>query len=215
MSSTNNGLLVGVGVGFSDTAVLYPMMVLATRREAGASLRDALGAGKLWSGGLTYLSLGIPYSMVVASLPALVQAPMRGAGVPMPELASSLVTAAVLTNVLSPLEKKLTMDQLLQSAPYKMTKGSKLSGVGFKYKVPGPVGEMIRYGHAKGYSSLLAGYRWQLCRELVYVIALAEVSPMAVEYVGGGDSLAGKYLLSLFVCLFVCLFVTGVRMWPC
>jgi hypothetical protein len=56
---------VGTCVGLTDIALVYPLAVLATRREAGISMSAALKQGRFWAGGWTAGSLLIPYSIVV------------------------------------------------------------------------------------------------------------------------------------------------------
>ena len=52
-----NSLWTGLCVGATDIACVYPLAVLATRRENGMSLLQALRMGKLYSGVLTAGSL--------------------------------------------------------------------------------------------------------------------------------------------------------------
>jgi hypothetical protein len=60
--------LTGVSVGLTDIALVYPLAVLATRRENGMSLRAALAARNLHSGAWTAGTLLIPYSVLVESM---------------------------------------------------------------------------------------------------------------------------------------------------
>ena len=46
-------MLTGFCVGATDIALFYPLAVLATRRENGKTIMQALRMGKYYSGGLT------------------------------------------------------------------------------------------------------------------------------------------------------------------
>jgi len=102
---------VGASVGVLDTAFVYPVAVLAVRRECGTSLRAALKQGNYWAGASTALALLVPYSIAI-------EAVTRGFGepsLPMATLGTSLIVALGL----QPIEKKLTTDQLLQKPNYR------------------------------------------------------------------------------------------------
>jgi hypothetical protein len=58
----------GACVGFTDIVCVYPLAVLATRRECGATLKDAISQGRFWAGGWTAGTLLVPYSIAVESL---------------------------------------------------------------------------------------------------------------------------------------------------
>ena len=51
--------------GLTDIILVYPLAVIATRREAGMAMVAALKQGRFWAGGWTAGSLLIPYSIVV------------------------------------------------------------------------------------------------------------------------------------------------------
>ena len=67
------GPAVGACVGLTDVAFVFPLAVLATRRENGQSLRAALARGNLHAGAATAATLLLPYSMVVETLSAAVR----------------------------------------------------------------------------------------------------------------------------------------------
>eukprot|EP00961_Rhodomonas_salina_P176492 2378821-Rhodomonas_salina.7 len=50
----------GFCVGVTDIALVYPLAVIATRRENGIGMRAALSQGRFWAGGWTAGTLLIP-----------------------------------------------------------------------------------------------------------------------------------------------------------
>jgi hypothetical protein len=69
----------GTCVGFTDIAFVYPLAVIATRRECGISLTKAIGQRNFWAGGWTAGTLLVPYSICVESLSRAMQRFMVGA----------------------------------------------------------------------------------------------------------------------------------------
>jgi hypothetical protein len=74
---------VGACVGLTDIALIYPLAVLATRRENGMSLRDAVAARRLHSGAWTAGTLLIPCNPpltlpATAACPAAVELAVTG-----------------------------------------------------------------------------------------------------------------------------------------
>lgn len=106
-------VITGLAVGITDVICVFPLAVLATRRECGDSLRAAIGRGKLWSGGMTAGTLLVPYSVCVESVSTHLDGVSSGQGV---GLVAVLGTTAVTTLGVQPIEKKLVMDQMLQTA---------------------------------------------------------------------------------------------------
>ena len=108
----------GAFVGVLDTAFVYPLAVLATRRENGMTLRASIAAGRLYAGGLTAATLIIPYSACVEGLSNYVKActsTSRGKPSVQEDTAAAIATAVVVTLFgMQPIEKKLVMDQMLQ-----------------------------------------------------------------------------------------------------
>jgi len=68
----------GTCVGFTDIAFVYPLAVIATRRECGISLTKAIGQRNFWAGGWTAGTLLVPYSICVESLSRAMQRFMVG-----------------------------------------------------------------------------------------------------------------------------------------
>ena len=69
-----------MSVGLSDICVVYPIAVLATRRECGIPLARALAQGRLWSGGWTAATLLVPYSAIVESGASFVDGALSNGG---------------------------------------------------------------------------------------------------------------------------------------
>ena len=101
--------LTGGAVGILDVALVYPLAVLATRRECGLALRSAVRQGRFWSGGATAGTLLVPYSMAVESVSHAVSLDNPWA--------AALLTTCVTAPAFQVIEKKLVMDQMLQEQP--------------------------------------------------------------------------------------------------
>jgi hypothetical protein len=101
-------ILTGVCVGLSDIALCYPLAVLATRCECGLSFRMALRQGNYWSGGWTCGTLLVPYSACVEGGSKFAKQQLES------ELAATAAISVVATLGMQIIEKKLTMDQMLQ-----------------------------------------------------------------------------------------------------
>lgn len=63
----------GTCVGFTDIAFVYPLAVIATRRECGVSFGEVIAQRKFWAGGWTAGTLLVPYSICVESLSRAMQ----------------------------------------------------------------------------------------------------------------------------------------------
>ena len=108
----------GVCVGLTDIALVYPLAVIATRRENGMSLRAALAARNLHSGGWTAGTLMVPYSVLVESMSQYLNSmndSSSGSGSQLEMFAAAAATSVVASIGVQPIEKKLTMDQMLES----------------------------------------------------------------------------------------------------
>eukprot|EP00960_Hanusia_phi_P019112 563342-Hanusia_phi.AAC.3 len=104
---------VGAAVGVTDVAFVYPLAVLATRREAGMSMKAALSQGRLWAGGWTAGTLLIPYSIGVETLSNGVRrTTTRMLGMEEDSMVCQVAAAAATSGVitflgLQPIEKKM------------------------------------------------------------------------------------------------------------
>jgi hypothetical protein len=169
---------VGTCVGLTDIALVYPLAVLATRREAGISMAAALKQGRFWAGGWTAGSLLIPYSIVVeGGSNAIRRAVCSATGFDerswQGDVASAVGTASLVTYLgLQPIEKKLVMDQLLEEQ-----RGSPAAA---KRRNPllAPVKEIYQYAQANGIRALYGGAVPLLLRELCYITAITVANPL-------------------------------------
>ena len=176
---------VGTSVGLTDIALVYPLAVLATRREAGVSMREALKQGRFWAGGWTAGSLLVPYSIVVEGGSNVIRRTVCAAtGIDarswQGDVASAVGTASVVTYFgLQPIEKKLVMDQLLEeqgggAVAAKRRRGNPISA---------PVKEIYQYAQLHGVRALYGGAVPLLCRELCYITAITIANPLVTSWV--------------------------------
>ena len=177
-------LATGVLVGVADICFVFPLAVLATRRENGLSLSRAIRMKNFWSGGFTAGSLLIPYSCCVEALSNGIKSSAAssssnsdtGAAAPAGlQLLSSSLTALVVTAGLQPIEKKLTMDQMLQSKPF-------ISKADSPNPFLRPLQEIRRYASVHGVRPLFGGFTPLLAREFIYISAVTVVNPIATTY---------------------------------
>ena len=158
----------GLAVGLTDVALVFPLAVLATRRECGLSLRTAIGQGKFWAGGLTAATLLIPYSIAVEAVSTL----LNGGGAGGAGIAAVGGTTLVTTLGVQPIEKKLVIDQMLQT-PRSETPTATL----FK-----PFREISAYTRANGVRALFGGFWPLLGREFCYISAITAVNPVVTAH---------------------------------
>ena len=71
------GPTIGLCVGLTDVVFVFPLAVLATRRENGQTLRGAIARGRLHAGAATAATLLLPYSILVESLSAAARDALR------------------------------------------------------------------------------------------------------------------------------------------
>lgn len=184
-------VLVGMSVGICDVLFVYPMAVVASRREAGKTFRQSLRMGKFYSGAWTAGTLLIPYSVSVEAMTKRIQSYECFAG---NEFAKAFlppsITAGLVSFVLQPIEKKLTMDQLLQSGGYASTTRNSLLA---------PVQEIGNYVNKNGLRALYGGYVPLAMRELIYIGSVAVMNPLIISPTqdlptGMGQSFALGYI---------------------
>lgn len=155
--------VVGASVGLLDVAFLWPFVVVACRREAGAkSTMEAIRRGKLWAGWQGALSMLIPYCIAIEGLNDL----FKNMGGKSQTVATSLVVSLGL----QPIEKYLVMSQLLQMDGKK------------------PFHAMGEYVVKFGPKRLFGGFVWLWSRETVYVAAVSVLNPALTSYVGKVNS---------------------------
>ena len=170
----------GVCVGLTDIALVYPLAVIATHRENGMSLRAALAARNLHSGGWTAGTLLVPYSVLVESMSQRLNS-MAGEGGEAggagrwKMLSTAALTSFVAAAGVQPIEKKLTMDQLLEAGAYRARVGSN--------PLLQPLHEIVAYTKAEGVRALFGGFTPLLAREFIYISAITAVNPMVTDYV--------------------------------
>ena len=171
---------VGTCVGLTDIALVYPLAVLATRREAGISMAAALKQGRFWAGGWTAGSLLIPYSIVVeGGSNAIRRAVCSASGIDenswQGEVAAAVGTASIVTYLgLQPIEKKLVMDQLLEE----QTRSPAASNLRRINPLLEPIKEIYRYASLHGIRALYGGAVPLLLRELCYISAITVANPL-------------------------------------
>jgi hypothetical protein len=158
--------LVGMAVGCLDVAFLWPFVVIACRREAGApSVMHAVRQGKLWAGGVGALTMLVPYCVAVEALSNLAykeSAKLKEDSI-MAKLGAAPLTSLVIAMGLQPIEKKIVMDSLLQTV----------------HSGKGPINDLLLYARTNGLSRLiLAGLLPLWARETVYVAAVTILNPM-------------------------------------
>ena len=143
---------IGGAVGFADIAFVYPLSVLAVRRECGLSFRDALKRKNFWSGGSTAATLLVPYSIAVDLLSKSVEST---------SLYSSFATSVLVGGTLQPIEKKMTMDQLLNNP----------------CKSSNPLQSITGYLREFGVQKLYKGVSPLIGREFVYITSITVLTP--------------------------------------
>lgn len=149
---------MGVVVGILDVALLWPLVVLASRREAGSpSISHAVRQGRPWAGGLTAMVMLVPYCIAVESLGNLATEG-KAWDEKLPWIPLSSLPIAV---GLQPIEKKLAMDSLLQT---------NRSG-------KGPFYDLALYVKANGIRRLYGGFLWLWSREMVYMSTVTVLNP--------------------------------------
>ena len=95
------GPTIGLCVGLTDVVFVFPLAVLATRRENGQTLRGAIARGRLHAGAATAATLLLPYSILVESLSAAARDALRArAGL---DAASAAFAGAALTGAVAAL----------------------------------------------------------------------------------------------------------------
>ena len=166
----------GAAVGLMDVAFIYPLAVLATRRECGLSVRSAIAQRHFWSGGLTAGTLLVPYSMAVEGVSHAVQFPNPWV--------AALTTTMVTAPAFQVIEKKLVMDQMLQDV---VTAGGtdtgKLTAASSHRSGPlaalaAPAKQIAAYARLHGTKHLFDGFVPFFGRELTYIAAIVVVNPM-------------------------------------
>jgi len=159
--------VVGLLVGSLDVALLWPFVVIASRREAGApSVAHAVKQGKLWAGGLGALTMLVPYCVAVEALSNLAYANTTASKDTQnwtQKLMNAPLTSAVIAVGLQPIEKKIVMDSLFQT---------QRSG-------KGPFFDVYAYAKRSGTGRLmLSGLIPLWARETIYVCAVTVLNPM-------------------------------------
>ena len=186
--------------GLTDIAMVYPLAVLATRREAGITMVAALKQGRFWAGGWTAGSLLIPYSICVeGGSNAIRRAVCSATGIEerswQGDVAAAVGTASIVTYLgLQPIEKKLVMDQLLEE------QGRAATGAR-RNPLLAPVKEIYQYAHTHGIRALYGGAVPLLLRELCYITAITIANPLvtsSIEKRAGGAGGAAWGLLGSF-----------------
>jgi len=166
--------------GLTDIAMVYPLAVLATRREAGITMAAALKQGRFWAGGWTAGSLLIPYSICVeGGSNAIRRAVCSATGIEerswQGDVAAAVGTASIVTYLgLQPIEKKLVMDQLLED------QGRAATGAR-RNPLLAPVKEIYQYAHTHGIRALYGGAVPLLLRELCYITAITIANPLVTS----------------------------------
>ena len=177
--------LTGVSVGLTDIALVYPLAVIATRRENGMSLRAALAARNLHSGGWTAGTLLVPYSVLVESMSQHLNS-MHGSGAASDAGRLKMFGAAAATSVVAsigvqPIEKKLTMDQMLESGRARAAVAARHGGS--TNPLLTPLREIAAYTREAGAAALFGGFTPLLAREFIYIAAITAVNPIVTSYV--------------------------------
>jgi hypothetical protein len=160
---------VGFLVGTLDVAFLWPFVVIACRREAGApSIAYAVKQGKLWSGGTGALTMLVPYCVLVESISNFAYNQGKDEQRKAEEddwrtkLWKAPLTSFIIACGLQPIEKKIVMDSLFQT-----TRTGK-----------GPVVDLYHYVTQKGVRRLmLSGLLPLWARETIYVASVTILNP--------------------------------------
>ncbi|EKX33125.1 hypothetical protein GUITHDRAFT_120692 [Guillardia theta CCMP2712] len=163
---------VGAAVGVTDVALVYPLAVLATRREAGMPMRTALAQGRLWAGGWTAGTLLIPYSIGVETLSNGVRrTTTRMLGMEEDSMTCQVAAAAATSGVitffgLQPIEKKMVGCCAGES-----------SGDDERFS------HVFCYTKTHGLRALYGGVTPLFLREFVYVFAITVANPQVTKLV--------------------------------
>ncbi len=164
----SKSVLVGVGVGVLDLSLVYPLAVLACRREAGQSLGAAVRAGRLWSGATAQLSL-IPYSIAVEAGTKAFRDRLN-----LSPVAAALALSSFVSLGLQPIERVLIMSQLLQG----------------QQQAPNPITAIASFARQHGLAHLYKGLSPLALREFIYIASISAVNPKVVSVLsrrsGGG-----------------------------
>ena len=159
----------GCLVGALDVAALWPMVTLATRREAGESFGAALGRGKLWSGSKTALTMLVPYSVAVEAVTAWLRSTTKAESNADKMWVAPLVSLAVAAG-LQPVEKKLVLEQLAKERNLAATHMT--------------VRDMWAYAKSSGgLRALWAGFPALWARETLYIASVTVLNPLAAASV--------------------------------
>lgn len=181
LSALQRNALTGVAVGLTDIATVYPLAVLATRRENGIGLGVAVRMGRLHSGAMTAGTLMVPYSVLVECMSQHMQAVgssgEEGGGAVL--VAAAAATAVVATIGVQPIEKKLTMDQMLESRGGRGGGGPSSGGGGISQ----PMREIAAYTRQYGLRALFGGFTPLLAREFIYIGAITGANPVVTRSV--------------------------------
>ena len=175
--------VTGLCVGLTDVAFVFPLAVVATRRECGDSLKSALQRGRLWSGAMTAGTMLIPYSISVESLSSWLDGEGGSGGV---GLGAVLGTTAVTALGVQPIEKKLVMDQMLQ------TQGATTAPKGISGQLVLPMKELLAYTRMHGIKALFGGFLPLMGREFCYIAAITAVNPAVTGWLGEGSGTNGS-----------------------
>jgi hypothetical protein len=156
-----SSILTGVCVGLSDIALFYPLAVLATRRECGLSMVEAIAQRNFWSGGWTCGTMLVPYAALVEGGSNYLKVTLQS------DLAAAAITTSFASLGMQIIEKKLTMDQMLERQPVKTSS-----------PLLRPFLEIQQYVRINGVSPLFAGTFPLMCREGMYISSITIVSPL-------------------------------------
>ena len=185
----------GVCVGLTDIALVYPLAVLATRRENGLSLRNALAQGRLHSGGLTAGTLLVPYSVLVETMSQQLQAMQASSdrdGRQLQMLGAAAATSLIASIGVQPIEKKLVMDQMLESSKVDSVENSTHRGANSLTRgnpLLQPLKQILAYRREHGTRALYAGFTPLLGREFIYIAAITAVNPTVSSWaIGNGTA---------------------------
>jgi hypothetical protein len=203
----------GVCVGLTDIALVYPLAVLATRRENGLSMRSALGQGRLHSGALTAGTLLIPYSVLVETMSQQLQAMQNeanGGSSRLQMLGAAAATSLVASVGVQPIEKKLVMDQMLENQSAAVGRGDERAvrpaggapaaavarqQAGARHAAISPLlqplREILEYKRRHGLRALFGGFTPLLAREFIYIAAITAVNPVVSSWAVGNERSAG------------------------
>lgn len=156
--------LVGLLVGSMDVALLWPLVVIASRREAGSpSVMHAIRQRNLWAGGLGGLTLLVPYCSAVEALSNMTYNQSSKETSWPEKMIKAPFTSFVIALGLQPIEKKIVMDALFQT----------------DHTGRGPIADVVHYAKTKGVRRLITsglGPLW--ARETIYVAAVTVLNPM-------------------------------------